>query len=158
MMETWGWTPSAQAYDSSPWPTVGAMAAIAGSGSTMPTPVEVYITRPRLGVSWTVAPATLPAPESDFIATATTPPEGFMPIAARVLKWSVVTMGISTAAAAPGETRNCWSRVGAMPAAVVARVRVVLAGTSRVKAPVLSVVVWSPKVRTVTAAPAAGGP
>src|ERR1044071_342323 len=158
MMETWGCTPSAQAYDSSPWPTVGAMAAIAGSGSAMPTPEEVYMTRPRLGVSRTVAPATLPAPESDFMATATTPPAGFMPMAARGLKWSVVTIGIWAAALALGETRNCWSRVGAIPGAVVGRVRVVLAGTSREKAPVESVVVWSPQVRTGTAGPATGAP
>src|ERR1700733_842733 len=158
MIDTWGWTPSAQAYDSSPWATDGRTAAIAGSGSAIPAPVAGYITRPRLGVSSTVAPPTLPAPDSDFIATATTPPEGFMPIATRVLKWSLVTIGSSTEALAPGETRNCWSSVGAMLGAEAARVSVVFAGTSRENAPVRSVVVCSPEVRTATVAPATGAP
>src|SRR5215468_9682165 len=114
--------------------------------------------RPRLGVSWTVAPATLPEPDSDLTATATTPPEGFMPIATRLLKWSVVISGISTWAVVPVETRNCWSRVGAMLGALADSVSVVLAGTSRVKAPVLSTVVCSPEVRTVTVVPATGAP
>src|ERR1700733_12852065 len=130
MIDTWGWTPSAQAYDSSPWATDSRTAAIAGSGSAIPAPVAAYITRPRLGVSSTVAPPTLPAPDSDLSAPATTPPEGLVPIATRVLKWSLVITGISTAAVAAGETRNCWRSVGAMVGAVAARVSVVFAGTS----------------------------
>src|SRR6185295_6557528 len=152
MIDTWGWTPSAQAYDSSLCTT----AAIAGSGSTMPA--GAYIIRPRLGVSCTVAPATLPVPDSDLTATATTPPDGFIPIATRLLKCSVVISGISTWATVPVETRNCWSRVGAMLGAVADSVSVVLAGTSRLNAPVLSTVACSPEVRTVTVAPATGAP
>src|SRR5262245_47439813 len=158
MIDTWGCTPTAQAYDSSSCTTDGMTVAIAGSGSAMPVPVGAYITRPRLGVSSTVAPATLPAPDIDLSATATTPPAGFAPIATRLLKWSVVTIGISTTAFASGETRNCCSNVGAMPGAVADRVSVVLAGTSRVNTPVLSDVACSPEVRTITAAPATGAP
>src|SRR5262249_39561348 len=61
-------------------------------------------------------------------------------------------------AVVPVETRNCWSRVGAMLGAVADSVRVVLAGTSRGNAPVLSTVACSPEVRTVTVAPATGAP
>src|SRR4051795_6474562 len=122
MIDTWGWTPTAHAYESSPRTTVGRTAAIAGSGSVIPAPAAVYITRPRLGVSRTVAPATLPEPDSDFSATATTPPAGLAPRATRLLKWSLVITGISTTALASGETRNCCSSVGAMLGADAARV------------------------------------
>jgi hypothetical protein len=132
--------------------------AIAGSGSAIPVPVAAYITRPRLGVSSTVAPARLPYPDIDLSATATTPPIGLAPIPTRLLKWSLVTIGSSTIALAPGETRNCCSSVGAMFGAVADKVSVVFAGTSRVNAPVLSDVACSPEARTVTVAPATGAP
>src|SRR6185436_19853117 len=106
MIDTWGCTPSAQAYDSPPGAVAGTTVAIAGSGSAMLALVGAYITRPRFGVRATVPPAALPVPDSDRSATATTPPAGLAPIATRVLKWSVVTTGISTEALAPGETRN----------------------------------------------------
>src|SRR3954469_23797249 len=157
MIEPGGWTPSAQA-DDAPCPNTGTTPAIAGSGSDIPAPAGAYIMRPRLGVSWTVAPAALTEPDSDLTATATTPPVGFMPIATRLLKWSPVMRGISTWAVVPAETRNCWSSVGAMVGAVAESVSVVLAGTSRVNAPVESTVACSPELRTVTVAPATGAP
>src|ERR1043166_6921070 len=94
----------------------------------MPTPVAGYITRPRSGVSSTVAPATEPEPESDLSAVTTTPPAGFPPIAIRLLKWSPVTIAISTEARAPGETIICCRRGGAMLGAGAAMGRGVLAG------------------------------
>src|SRR5215470_10701104 len=130
MIDTCGCTPSAQAYDSPPWAT----ATIDGSGSAM-SAVAGYITRPRLGVSSTVAPATLPVPDIDLTATATTPPEGLEPIATRLLKCSLVTMAISTDALVPGETMSCWSREGAMVGALAASVSVVFAATSRENSP-----------------------
>src|ERR1041384_5596295 len=153
MMVTWGWTPRAQAYEPAP----GA-AAMAGSGSVMPSLVEGYMTRPRLGVSSTVAPPRLPVPGIDLRATATTPPAGLCPMAASCLKWSVVTIEISTAALAEGETMSCWRRVGAMLGAEAARGRGVLAGAAREKAPVASVMACSPEARTATVGPATGAP
>jgi hypothetical protein len=79
-------------------------------------------------------------------------------MATRVLKWSAVISGISMEALAPVETRNCWTRVGAILGAVAARVSVVLAGTSSVNAPVLSTVACSPDERMATVAPATGAP
>src|ERR1041384_5556400 len=94
----------------------------------MPSLVEGYMTRPRLGVSSTVAPPRLPAPDIDLRATATTPPAGFPPMAARRLKWSEETMAISTVALALREPMSCWRRVGAMLGAEAARVNVASAG------------------------------
>src|ERR1043165_7804332 len=118
MIETCGCTPSAHAYESLP----GTTAAIDGSGSAIPMLVGAYITRPRFGVSSTVAPATLPEPDSDFRATTTTPPDGVPPIATRRWKCSLVTIGISTAPLEPGETMSCCSSVGAMFGAAAASV------------------------------------
>src|ERR1041384_305523 len=153
MMVTWGWTPRAQAYEPAP----GA-AAMAGSGSVMPSVVEGDMTRPRLGVSSTVAPPRLPVPDMDLRGAGTTPPAGLWPMAASCLKWSAVTIEISMAALAEGETMSCWRRVGAMLGAEAARVSVVLAGTSREKAPEASVMACSPEARTATVAPAMATP
>src|SRR5205814_8624336 len=65
MIDTCGCTPTAHAYASSPRTT----ATIDGSGSAISMLAGAYITRPRVGVSSTVAPATLPEPDSDFSAT-----------------------------------------------------------------------------------------
>src|ERR1044071_6992356 len=134
MIDTWGCTPSAHAY----WSSLCTTIAIAGSGSAIPAPVAAYITRPRLGVSSTVAPARLPDPDIDFSATATTPPVGLVPLPTRLLQWSLVTIGTSTVALIPGETMNCCNSVGAMFGAVAESVSVVFAGTSRLNAAVLS--------------------